>query len=734
MRYGFMTIAALSLFDSAFAQTVSQPANGGLEEIVVTAQKREQNLQDVGASVVAFNAEALNAAGVEDPITLQQHTPGMVLSTNGPYGQPYIRGVGSDIINPGTDAPIAIFEDGAYQPRPNAAITEFFDLDRVEVLKGPQGTLYGRNASGGAINIVTHDPDMFLSSDGDAIFGNYGRVTVRNSFNAPLSDTLAVRIAGVYTEHGGYTTNLFDGSKLDNENQWGVRGKVKYAPRSDFSIVLTLEHIREHDSRDLPEKVLDSPDLPLPVRDLAPLLGYTAPPIPANPRDVYENSPNVELVSNTRANAILSWDLGPVLFKFTSGYTDVWNDGILDLDGTQINFSYDNEADHSNSVIESLQLSSLGAGPLQWMVGAEYFHENGGQNFDARLPNFGAPSSDPYGPEVAGFIWNSGIQTSSASGFADLTYMFSPQWSINAGIRYTWEHKRANFLETLIDPFGALTGLPGGTYLTPAMPHATFSAWTPKVRLEYRPKDDILLYASATRGFKSGGFNLMNTGEEFQPEKIWSYELGLKSTWLDKRLRGNAAAFYYNYRDLQVNQFSGVTNLVTNAANSRITGVEVEIEAQPISALQTDLSFAYLDAIYLNYYTHNATDPTGPELDLSGNRMPKAPRSTVTLATQYSWPIDVNRLTLRGEVRYQSLVYFDQFDSAEVTQAGYALFNGRLSYAAPNDRWSVAVFGQNLGDKLYRQSMVRVDNVFGTVAFFGAPRTYGVEFSYRVRP
>jgi iron complex outermembrane recepter protein len=734
MRGIRVLIALLSLVEPLMAQTTTESTGGGLEEIVVTAQKRAQNLQDVGASVVAFNSEALNTSGIDSPIDLQQRTPGLLVSTNGPYGQPYIRGVGSDIINPGTDAPVAIFEDGAYQPRPNAAITEFYDLDRVEVLKGPQGTLYGRNASGGAINIVTHDPDQFLSSDGDAIFGNYGRVTTRESFNAPISDTLAVRVAGIYTEHEGYSTNLFDGTGLDNENLWGVRGKLKYAPSSDFSLVFTLEHMREHDSRNDVGKLVDDPNLPLPVRDLQPLFGYPPPLIPANPRDVYANSPNVELVDETRSNVALTWNLGNLLLKSITGYTDVRNDGFVDLDETQINFTYDQEQDHSDSIVESLQLSSLGNDPLQWIAGLEYFHEAGGQNFDARLPLFGPASTDPYGADVAGLIWDSGIKTNSASSFLDLTYAFTPQWSFNAGLRYTWEHKEANFLETIIDPYGILTGLPGGTYYTPATPHATFSAWTPKFRLEYRPADAVLLYASATRGFKSGGFNLMNTGEEFQPEKIWSYELGLKSTWLENRLRANAAAFYYNYKDLQVNQFSGVTNLVTNAANSRITGAELEIEAQPIEAWQSDLSLAYLDAIFLDYYTHNAADPTGPVLDLSGNRMPKAPRSTAAAGTQYTWPVAEERLTLRGEARYQSLVYFDQFDTPQLTQGGFALYNARLTLAAPNNRWNVAIFGENLADKLYRQSMIRVDNVFGTLAYFGAPRTYGIEFSYHARP
>ncbi len=278
----------------------------------------------------------------------------------------------------------------------------------------------------------------------------------------------------------------------------------------------------------------------------------------------------------------------------------------------------------------------------------------------------------------------------------------------------------------MLDPRGLLTGTPGTT-LTPARPERAFSAWTPKARLEYRPAAGILAYASAIRGFKSGGFNLMNRGEVFQPEKLWSFETGLKASWLANRLRTNAAAFYYDYRDLQVNQFSGVTNLVTNAANSKITGVELELLGKPVAAVGLDLSVAWLDAQYRSYLTRDANEPQ-VTLDLSGNRMPHAPRKTVTAGVEWSLPLAAaGRVTLRGETRYQSLIYFDQFDTPQLTQGGYMLYDARLSFEPRSQHWSVAVFGANLGDKTYRQSMVRVDNVFGTLATFGAPRTCGIE-------
>jgi iron complex outermembrane receptor protein len=732
LAHGLLALTGSTALHAQVAEAPT-PATEGLQEIVVTAQKRAQSVQDVAATVTAFSPEALEKSGVNDAAALQLRTPGMVVSTNGAYGQPYVRGIGSDIINPGTDAPVAIYLDGAYQPRPTAALTEFLDVDRVEVLKGPQGTLYGRNATGGAINIVSRDPGDELGADSTLVYGNRDQVTFRGALNTPLSDESAARISGFYTEHDGFSRNLLDGRRLDDEKLWGVRGKLKIDPGESLSVVLLAEYTHENDSRNLAEKVVDSPALPLPVRDLAPLLGYAAPVIPPDPRDLEADFLNEQQMSQLRMNAAVTWKLGSLELKSITGFTRVHTQGILDLDGTEIPFSYDREIGRSRAVTENLQLSSATGGAFEWLAGLEYLHEEAAQNFDARLPFFGPPSDIEFGTDspVAGFIWASGITTNAASAFVDARWEFAPKWTLTGGARYSWEDKDATFGETLIDPFGLLTGVPG-TAVIPAEPQRSFRAWTPKVGLEFRPVEHTLLYLTATRGFKSGGFNLMNTGETFAPEKIWSYETGVKTSWLDNRLRTNASAFYYDYKDLQVNQFSGVTNLITNAAKSKIKGVELQLDARPLPRFAIDAAAAWLDATYSEYLTRDANQAGTPVVDLSGNQMPKAPRFTATLGTDIDVPIGaLGKLTMRAELRYQSSVYFDQFNTAQLEQGGYTLLNARMAYLTADDHWELALFGRNLTDKVYRQSMVRVDNVFGTVAFFGAPRLYGIEAHYR---
>lgn len=714
---------------------IAKPSNSGeqgLEEIIVTAERRSVGMQDVAASVAAFTPEILDKSGIWSLEDLQLRTPGLLISNNGTYGQPYLRGVGSDIINPGADSPIAVFIDGAYQARQTAALTELFDLERIEILKGPQGTLYGRNASGGAINVLTHDPDPFLAAAADVVLGNYDTRRVRAMINAPLADGWALRVAGLVSRRDGYTRNTYNGTRLDDEDVTGLRAKLKYDAGGSLSVVVGAEYGHESDARNNPHKVLDTPALPLPVRDLAAEFGYAPPTIPADPFVVeHDFQPGIHQ-EQLRLNATARMRFGDLEGAFISGYTRVTGVTLNDLDATAIDFSYDREAGRSRALTQSLQLSPVGAARLSWIAGVEHFDERSGQNFDARLPLFGPPSLVRFGADSSapGFIWSSSLRTHAVAAFVDGSFALSKSWTVAAGIRYSWEEKRADFLQTIIDPLGDLTGVPG-TMLHPAQPGRGFGAWTPKVRVEYRPASRVLLYAAATRGFKSGGFNLMNTGEVFQPEKIWSLESGIKATWLDNRLRTNAAAFCYDYRDLQVNQFSGVTNLVTNAATSRVTGLEMEMVAAPVPWIQADLGMALLDARYHRYLMLDANNPQ-VTLDLSGNRMPHAPRATLIAGVEAELGVaGRGRLTLRGEARYQSLMYFDQLDTLELTQGGFALFNARAFFTPADARWNVALFGANLANKVYRQSIVRVDNVFGTEASFGAPRTFGIQLGTR---
>lgn len=734
----------------ALAQSVAPAAaDDGLGDIVVTATRRSESAQNISTNVAAFTANSLVAANITNSVDLQQHVPGLVFSTNGSFGQPYIRGIGSDIINPGADSPVATYIDGAYQTRQTASVVDFFDDERVEVLKGPQGALYGRNATGGALNIITAKPGDEAGVAGTASYGNYDRVQLRGMVNVPLADGVAARVAGIYTRRDGYAYNPYLDTRLDGETSYGGRASLRAKAGERVIITLSGEYIHEDDTRNNANRLIVAPGLPAPVLDFAPVFGYPAPAIPADPRIINNDFPGRIYLQQKRLNLTLDWDLDFASLRSVTGYTDLRNFGEFDLDGTEVGYAYDREDDRSRALTESLQLASRTDGRFHWIVGADYLHEHATQNFDARLFSFLLPAGTPLlgdASPLTGIVWRSRLNTNAWSAYADAQYDVTSTLRLLASARYSSERKRAIFGRTYIDPFGIVLGgaaqapagtvLPGlGTVIDPVAgtiafalpPKARFHRVTPKVGVEFRPRPGLLFYASATNGFKSGGFNLQNNGETFRPEKIWSYEAGVKSTLLDNRLRANLSGFYYDYTDLQVIRFDGLANNVNNA-DARIYGFEMELEAKPARNLTIGASFAYLNARYTRYLTINSNFPAQGTVDLDGNVLPKSPRFSETASVDYVLPLNgAAELDLRGEIRMVSDTNFDQFETRALVQDGYALVNGRVTFRPAGGKWSLAAFGRNLTNATYKQSFVRVDQFFGTVANYAAPRTYGVE-------
>lgn len=738
---------------SAAGTTQAQQGQQGLEQIIVTATRRAENIQDISANVSAFTGQDLLASNITNSIQLQQHTLGLVFSTNGVYGQPYVRGVGSDVINPGTDSPIATYEDGAYQTRPTASIVDFFDVNRVEMLKGPQGALYGRNATGGVIKVISNIPEHAYDGQLSVSYGDYDNTQVRGMVNAPISDSFAVRLAGIYNYRSGFTKNTFNNTNIDGDHNFALRGSMLYEPNDSLKAVLIGEYIRETGNRAEAGKLITSPGLPDPVVDFAPAFGYVAPTIPSDPRVIQNDFQPTEFLIQKRLNLNVTYHLGLADLQWTSAYTDLTDDGKFDLDSTEVPYAYDREKSGSQAFAQSVQLSSSTSSKLHWIVGADYLHERATQTFDARLWSFLFPAGTPVlGPTspVTGIVWQSSLHTNAWSVFGDVQYDVTDKVRLEVSGRYNSEEKRATFNRTYIDPTGILLGgaaqtplgtiIPGlGTVIDPIagdilfqlFPRRTFSQFTPTFSVEFRPTTDVLLYASATNGFKSGGFNLQNNGEEFAPEKIWSYEVGEKTSWLDDRLTANLSGFHYDYKDLQVERFDGLANNI-GSADANIWGAEFEVHARPVPALQLDVGVSYLYAKYTKYLTINSNFPAMGIVDLKGFTMPKSPKFTVNLGAAYTWDLGENgSVTLGGDLHSFSSLYFDQFETAALKQGGYTLINARLNYKTAKGHWNVSLYGQNLTDKTYKQSMVRVDQFFGTLAFYGAPRTYGLQVGYK---
>jgi len=710
-------LAPLAATDRAWAQTGSELSVG---EIVVTAERRAADLQSVPIAITAMTGDQLDRSGIQSTQDLQVRTPGLVFTTNASYGQPYIRGIGSDFLSAGADPSVAVNVDGVYQTRATAALQDLFDIDRVEVVKGPQGTLYGRNATGGAINIITRDPGSSFEAAGDMLYGNYDKLRLRGVVNVPLvDDRLALRASGYFTRRDGYTDNLELGKKLDGEHVWAVRAKLKASLTPDLTITLGGDLTREDSTRNLAPKL--NPLYPAPSLDL---LGAE---IIDDPRTVRNNDANALDVRRSAAQATIDWRLGVVNFKSITSYAHTSNSLALDLDATEVNFAHDTLDEKSDAFSQELQFSSSNDTAFSWIVGAYYLHEKAQQHFQVFLSPFAATIAYPVSNKVDAYAL-----------FGQGKYKLTDRLGLIAGLRYSHERKRAGFTNIVTDPAGIITSVPGGGIFTTAFDSkASWKAWTPKFGAEYQLADKVMLYASATRGFKSGGFNLLGSGERFAPEYVWSYEAGLKSTLLDKRLRLNLAAFHYDYSGLQVNRYNpttgGATTTITNAASASIDGIDADIVAVLARGLELDGGVSILDAKYQNFLSANP-DAANPfvDQDLSGNTMPRSPKFTFNLGLQYSLDlIERGTLTLRGETRRQSHIWFDQFNATGVEQGSYMLFNGSISWTSGHDRWRVQLFGRNLTDKLYRQSTIRATSTTGTLDFWGAPRTYGVEIGFR---
>jgi iron complex outermembrane receptor protein len=713
LSLALLASAAWLMSTPAFAEKAAQ--GDTLDEIVVTAQRHAEVLQTVPIAIAAFNSKMLQRSGLQGTLDLQQRIPSLVMTTNATLGQPYLRGVGTDIINIGTDPSIAVYEDGVYQARAVASVSEFNDVERVEVVMGPQGTLFGRNATGGALSIITKDPTDKLEGSANLQLGTYMHIRASSMLNAPVSDMVDVRVSGFYDYHDGYSKNLTLDKRTDGVNVWGARGKIRLKLNENLTFTIAGEHSDDKSTRNLAPVV--NPNLFSPAVNVFGGLPNT------DPREVRNDVQDDVEVIQSKISGTLVWNLDGVQLKSITAYNSTVNNiNKLDIDATEVDFAWDTLFEHSRVFSQELQLSSNGDGPLQWVGGLYYLHESATQLFKIRL------NVPPLPGTPDGILdFNSANKTNAYAAFGQASYRLG-QLRVTAGLRYSHEKKDSSFVQTITDPYDVLS--PFGSVVINNPQSKGWNAWTPKAGLDYFINDDVMLYVGASRGFKSGGTNLQGSGELFEPETLWNYEGGIKATWLGGKLRTNLAAFYYDYKNLQVNVFNGGTSVVTNVPKAKIKGFEANVTALPLPDLSIDLGLALLDAKIGNLITLNPN--TGLLQDVSHNYLPRAPKTSLTAGVEYTLPNQDNgRFTLRGEMKYQSNTYFSFYADPEVAQKGYSLFNARLSYESPDQKWYGAVYGQNLTNKLYRSSIIQSQSLIGTLQFFGPPRTFGLEVGYK---
>ncbi len=726
--------AAPAFAQSADTNTRAEANDGALDEIVVTARRREESFQRVPLSIVAVTGEELEERSIGNLEDLGQSTPNFTFSEtyNGgaAAGLPFIRGVGQIDSHPAYDSPVGIYIDGVYYGRMYGNNLDTMELERIEVLRGPQGTLFGKNTSGGAINIITAQPDASEEEvSGRLQFGAGSRdlLDVVTSANIPLvHDTLALRLAGSWSEQDGYGQRA-DGQEMADTDRWGARAQLLYAPTQNFSALLSADWMAFDEANSAYRLADTNPAVgPVAAYNGARDPDYDDRWVSPNPYTFNATGPNFSSGEIRGVSLTLTADTAIGTLKSITAYRDMSVDIGVDPDGSPVTIIDSFENADQDQVSQEFQLSGESFGDrLQWVTGLYYFHENivDTQSF-VLVPALFAGTRN-----FSRTLW---AENESIAAYGQASFNVTDALRLTAGLRYTQDEKtiqsdQHNYL-------GALQ------FITPVGEHSS-NAWSPRIGLDYQFNPDLMVYISAAQGAKNGGWNgrvgRLSDFVEFQDETVWTYEAGLRSEFLDGRVRFNATAFFSDYEDMQMT-ISGSTvvggapapfSLITNIPAAEIRGGEAEL----IAALTPHLRFTSGLGVTQGEYTELPTDPqfTAANLIHADTDFLNMPEVSYTLGLEYNNTIanDLD-LTARVDYAHRTRTELTPENSKVIYQPAYGLLNARLSVETPGGL-ELSLWGTNLTDEVYAvgggDDATRPGAGLGFAIFnMGPPRTLGV--------
>ncbi|MBN7796496.1 TonB-dependent receptor [Parahaliea mediterranea] len=739
-----LALAALALAVPAAGQAQSPAGTVMLEEVVVTAQRRDQSLQDVPLSVSAFSADQLQQAGTTTIVDLQQAAPNVTLApsrgTNSTLTA-FIRGVGQQDPLWGFEPGVGLYLDDVYIARPQGAVLDVYDVERVEILRGPQGTLYGKNTIGGAVKYVTRRLDEATALDVSARVGSYNQRDLTVSGSTALADGLYLGGALASFKRDGYGELLsFDAPNYDKEI---LSGRLSLEWHATDALYLRLQYDRSNDK----SNAKGGHRLTVGAIGGAPVLD-----------DVFDSraglDPDTEV--NTEG-AALTVEYSPAdrwTLKSITAYRDGDSVGPIDFDNLEVN-DFDVPASVSDHQF-SQEIQWLYDSDNWHMVsGLYYFSGSSGGRFDAILGQtvpgalIGLPI--PWIPLIQTTYGEA--DTESYSAFVDVDYSFNEQWSLNIGGRYTEDTKDATVFS---EQFGNLSGDPQDPFRIPVAVLSdysnskTFSEFSPRITARFAPTEQLMFYAGYSEGFKSGGFDMRGnqaanpqTVEGFDPETVDSLEIGAKGEFFDHRLRLNLSAFHANYKDMQVVTAVGFASNalgfpvpvqnVENVGEATLQGAELEAEAQLPMNLRLAANIGYIDTTIDEWLTADPANPGG-FIDVSSQRdIQNTPRWTGQVALASDMDLG-SRGALTGSlsVAYRSAVQMFETPSA-IDEDSYTLWNASLLWYSPGDHWTVGLHGKNLGDREYRVAGYNFPTTGEgeVIGYYGAPRTVSLQVDYR---
>ncbi|QKS01689.1 TonB-dependent receptor [Sphingomonas sp. CL5.1] len=733
-----ISLAALAVAQSAAAQDQSAANTGAaqVQDVIVTAQKRSERLQDVPIAVTAITAETIQNRRTLDLVDLSNQAPGLQIKSddNGANPRIFIRGVGVNDFNPATNSAVGIYADGVYVASPLAQRLAFFDLQQVEVLRGPQGTLYGRNTTGGAINVTSKLPGNEMEADLSAEYGRFNSVNVQGGASVPLiADKLSVRIAGLYQRDDGYTLNRLTGHYGNNTNRWAVRGTVHFTPSANVTDNLVVSTGRSTGgsiwayNRPLLTEPYQSDSFCAPAlygtAQCMTFMGYTNPSKNLYQGDYsFEGKDRVNLltVSNT-----LTIDLGAASIVSVTGYQHASRNDQEDTDASPIPTITASYIARQNTFSQELRLQSNGHTPLRYVIGAYYAHDYLNNNSAYNVLPLLA-SDDPVadaGQGIGVFGWPLMQKVDSYAAFGQLDYDLTARLTLTGGLRYSADHKDFHYVSEAANGLVPIFTYDGAK---------TFSSFTGKVGVQYRLTPSANIYASYNRGAKSGGFFSGQATDPadigpYKDETVNAYEVGAKTDWLNHTLRANISAFYYDYKNLQV--YTTVIDppftrqLFTNASAARIYGGELELQATPTRGLTVSLNTAYLNATYRDFKSAGN--------DYSGNTLPSAPKVSVQGAVDWQHETPLGTLVANTSLSFRSKVFFDTSNDARLTDQARAFVDARLGIRVARDRLEIGVWGKNVFNETNISDMTPIPTLGFDVFSVGPPRTYGLYLKAR---
>jgi iron complex outermembrane receptor protein len=665
------------------------------DDIIVTAQKRAQALQDVGITLNAFSAEELVTAGIKDAVDVARLAPAVSLA--GSYGGQSltfaIRGIGQQDFSGHAEAPTAIYADEGYLAYNNASGVGLFDIDRIEVLKGPQGTLFGRNATGGLVHIISKKPSIDQKSYVTLSYGSYNEARFEGAVGGALNDKIMVRFAALAEQNDSYIKNIHPiGEGLGALKRFAQRGHLLIKPSSELELLLTGYNSRSKFSwtpyySDSTRVVTDSKGTIVDsILINGPTLLGTVPPQGFRVNvDNARNSGGYSRLSGGTAK--ITWDPGIEITSVTD-YKHARTRFRMDAEATEINFLDDQTVTSVKNFSQEIRLFK-DAGVFRGYAGGYYLHIAADVVDDVIIAPLGAFLRQGYG-----------MDTDSYSGFGQVEVDLTPQFTVIGGLRITRETKDYHYSSLL---FALVPPLGQGPFLAPF--RSPFDGKrgdtlvTAKAQIEYRPGTNVLLYAGWNRGSKAGSFNAPYAGSfypddqmPYDPEVLNAFEAGAKTDIIDG-LRLNGAAFYYNYKDYQSFKFVGLTSQITNQ-KAEIYGGEVEIVATPMDGLKLQVAASYTDAKVFDVSVNN--------VNFDSRVPPFTSKWQANAAANYEFPFIAGTLSLHGDLSYRSSSYYSVTNYSSTRIKGYTLLGANISWASSDDQWRVDARVTNLTNRRYK--------------------------------